>query len=67
MTEDDGTPFTAHTTNPVPLALIAKEKAPALLPLGSLCDLAPTLLDMMGLPQPAEMTGRSLLAHSPPR
>jgi 2,3-bisphosphoglycerate-independent phosphoglycerate mutase len=65
MTEDDGTPFTAHTTNPVPLALIAKEKAPALLPSGSLCDLAPTLLYMMGLPQPAEMTGRSLLAQSP--
>ncbi|MDR2089654.1 MAG: 2,3-bisphosphoglycerate-independent phosphoglycerate mutase [Clostridiales Family XIII bacterium] len=61
MIDDDGTPFTAHTTNPVPLALIAKEKAPALLPGGRLCDLAPTLLDLMDLPQPAEMTGRSLL------
>jgi 2,3-bisphosphoglycerate-independent phosphoglycerate mutase len=60
MIDDDGTPFTAHTANPVPLALIAK-KAPALLSGGRLCDLAPTLLDMMGLPQPAEMTGRSLL------
>jgi 2,3-bisphosphoglycerate-independent phosphoglycerate mutase len=63
MTDDDGTPFTAHTTNPVPLALIAK-KAPALLPGGRLCDLAPTLLDLMGLPQPAEMTGRSLIDRS---
>jgi 2,3-bisphosphoglycerate-independent phosphoglycerate mutase len=60
MIDDDGTPFTAHTTNPVPLALIAK-KAPALLSGGRLCDRAPTLLDMMGLPKPAEMTGRSLL------
>jgi 2,3-bisphosphoglycerate-independent phosphoglycerate mutase len=60
MLDDDGTPFTAHTTNPVPLVLIKKE-APALLPGGSLCDLSPTLLDLMGLPQPAEMTGRSLL------
>jgi 2,3-bisphosphoglycerate-independent phosphoglycerate mutase len=60
MIAEDGTPFTAHTTNPVPLILIAKE-APALLSGGSLCDLAPTLLDMMGLPKPAEMTGHSLL------
>jgi 2,3-bisphosphoglycerate-independent phosphoglycerate mutase len=60
MTDEDGAPFTAHTTNPVPLVLIAK-KAPALLSGGSLCDLAPTLLDMMGLQKPAEMTGRSLL------
>jgi 2,3-bisphosphoglycerate-independent phosphoglycerate mutase len=60
MTDDDGTPFTAHTTNPVPLALIAKE-APALLEGGRLCDLAPTLLDLMGLQKPSEMTGRSLL------
>jgi 2,3-bisphosphoglycerate-independent phosphoglycerate mutase len=63
MTDDDGTPFTAHTTNPVPLALIAKD-APALLSGGRLCDLAPTLLDMMGLPQPSEMTGRSLIDKS---
>jgi 2,3-bisphosphoglycerate-independent phosphoglycerate mutase len=63
MTDDDGTPFTAHTTNPVPLALIAKE-APALLSGGNLCDLAPTLLDMMELPQPREMTGHSLLDKS---
>jgi 2,3-bisphosphoglycerate-independent phosphoglycerate mutase len=62
MEGDDGTPFTAHTTNPVPLALIAKN-AGALLPDGRLCDLAPTLLDMMGLPVPAEMTGHSLLVR----
>jgi 2,3-bisphosphoglycerate-independent phosphoglycerate mutase len=60
MIDEDGTPFTAHTTNPVPLVLIAKE-APDLLSDGSLCDLAPTLLDMMDLPQPVEMTGHSLL------
>jgi 2,3-bisphosphoglycerate-independent phosphoglycerate mutase len=61
MIDDDGAPFTAHTTNPVPLALIAKD-ASALLSDGRLCDLAPTLLDMMGLSIPAEMTGHSLLA-----
>jgi 2,3-bisphosphoglycerate-independent phosphoglycerate mutase len=62
MIDDDGTPFTAHTTNPVPLALIVND-ACALLSDGRLCDLAPTLLDMMGLPVPDEMTGHSLLAQ----
>jgi 2,3-bisphosphoglycerate-independent phosphoglycerate mutase len=63
MTDGDGTPFTAHTTNPVPLALIEKD-APALLSGGCLCDIAPTLLDMMEIPKPREMTGRSLLDKS---
>jgi 2,3-bisphosphoglycerate-independent phosphoglycerate mutase len=66
MEDDDGTPFTAHTTNPVPLALLAK-KAPALREGGRLCDLAPTLLDLMGLQKPAEMTGRSLLDRNDAR
>lgn len=54
-----GGPHTAHTTNPVPLVLLAKG-APALRE-GKLADVAPTLLDLMGLPQPAEMTGHSLI------
>ncbi len=51
---------TAHTLNPVPLIYIGR-RAPALMENGALCDVAPTLLQIMGLPQPAEMTGRSLL------
>lgn len=54
-----GEPHTAHTTNPVPIMLIGGD-APALAE-GRLGDIAPTLLALMGLSQPAEMTGRSLL------
>ena len=59
-----GGPFTAHTTNPVPVIVIdpAKPKQ-QLRPGGRLCDLCPTMLDMMGLPQPPEMTGVSLIEH----
>jgi 2,3-bisphosphoglycerate-independent phosphoglycerate mutase len=55
-----GGPHTAHTTNPVPVLL---HEAPegATLRDGRLADLAPTLLALLGLPQPAAMTGRSLL------
>jgi 2,3-bisphosphoglycerate-independent phosphoglycerate mutase len=60
MMDENGDPVTAHTTNPVPLSCIKNEPA-SLMEGGRLSDLAPTLLDMMGLPQPAEMTGRSLL------
>jgi 2,3-bisphosphoglycerate-independent phosphoglycerate mutase len=54
-------PHTAHTLNPVPLIYVGK-RASALKENGALCDIAPTLLQIMGLPQPAAMTGRSLLA-----
>ena len=54
-----GKPHTAHTTNPVPLMLIGGQ-AGALAD-GRLADISPTLLALMGLEQPAEMTGRSLL------
>jgi 2,3-bisphosphoglycerate-independent phosphoglycerate mutase len=60
MTEPDGAPMTAHTTNRVPFVTIGVEKA--LRDGGALCDIAPTILEQMGLPQPAEMTGRSLFA-----
>ena len=53
-------PHTAHTTNPVPLIYVGKG-AHALMDNGALCDIAPTLLQIMGLNQPAAMTGRSLL------
>ncbi|NLM53275.1 MAG: 2,3-bisphosphoglycerate-independent phosphoglycerate mutase [Firmicutes bacterium] len=61
----DGTkrPFTAHTANPVPFILVAKEVYP-LQKSGSLPDIAPTMLDLLGLPIPPEMTGTSLLIRS---
>lgn len=61
MFESDGTAFTAHTTNPVPLIAIGNSTIKALQQDGKLCDIAPTLLEMMGLPIPTEMTGKSLI------
>ena len=62
MFDTDGSPFTAHTTNPVPVILVDEaRKAAALRQGGRLSDLAPTLLGLMGLPVPPEMTGLSLL------
>jgi 2,3-bisphosphoglycerate-independent phosphoglycerate mutase len=57
---DTGGPHTAHTTNPVPLVLLGARNR-ALVAEGRLADLAPTLLELMGLPKPKEMTGASLL------
>ncbi len=59
MYEPDGEPFTAHTTNPVPLQAINCGDV-KLREGGVLADLAPTLLQLMELPQPEEMTGKSL-------
>jgi 2,3-bisphosphoglycerate-independent phosphoglycerate mutase len=58
---DTGGPHTAHTLNPVPVALIGGPVG-AVLRAGRLADLAPTLLQLMDLPKPAEMTGESLIA-----
>ena len=57
-----GGPHTAHTLNPVPVIVIGGPEG-ATLRNGRLADLAPTLLDLMQLPQPAEMTGRSLIVR----
>jgi len=59
MFDTDGSPFTAHTTNPVPFTVIGyncqlKEG-------GRLCDISPTMLELMGLEKPASMTGQSLI------
>ena len=54
-----GEPHTAHTTNPVPLVLVGKDDVK--LKEGRLADLAPTMLDLMGLEKPEEMTGESLI------
>ncbi len=57
---DTGGPHTAHTTNLVPAAVVGYPEA-ITLDNGRLADIAPTILDMMGLPKPPEMTGRSLI------
>ncbi len=61
MINADGTPHTAHTTNLVHLIYVAADAAKYEVKDGILADVAPTLLDMLGLPKPKEMTGHSLL------
>jgi 2,3-bisphosphoglycerate-independent phosphoglycerate mutase len=56
---DTGQPHTAHTLNPVPLIYLGRPAR--MLDGGKLADIAPTLLAMMGLPQPPEMTGEPLI------
>jgi 2,3-bisphosphoglycerate-independent phosphoglycerate mutase len=60
MREPDGTPHTAHTTNPVPCILVGAGAGVELRSGGGLTDVAPTLLGLLGLEQPAAMTGRDL-------
>ena len=57
-----GGPHTAHTTNPVPVILVGGPPGARLRAGGRLADLAPTLLALMGLARPPEMTGQSLIA-----
>jgi 2,3-bisphosphoglycerate-independent phosphoglycerate mutase len=52
---------TEHSINPVPFIVVGKENTIRTLPYGALKDIAPTILDIMGIPEPTEMTGRSLL------
>mgnify|MGYP000503708822 CR=1 FL=1 len=58
---ETGKPHTAHTTNPVPFILVNADPSYKLREGGCLADIAPTLLEIMGLPQPKEMTGKSLI------
>ncbi len=60
MLEPDGSPNTAHSTNPVPL--IVTDEGVELRESGILADVAPTVLDLLGIPQPEAMTGHSLRA-----
>jgi 2,3-bisphosphoglycerate-independent phosphoglycerate mutase len=60
---DTGMPHTAHTTNPVPVILLDDERKSSRLNKGTAIDVAPTVLQLLGLPQPAEMTGRSLIVE----
>ncbi len=58
---ESGVPFTAHTTNPVPFILINYDPSYTLKEGGRLADIVPTMIEMMGMEKPAEMTGESLL------
>jgi 2,3-bisphosphoglycerate-independent phosphoglycerate mutase len=63
MLEPDGSPNTAHSLNPVPL-IVTREGVELDAEPGILADVAPTVLGLLGIPQPPEMTGRSLLANA---
>ena len=60
MLDENGQPFTAHTTNPVPFCIVG---AAVRLRDGRLADIAPTMLDLMGLNQPEEMDGKTLIIN----
>ena len=60
---ETGDPFTAHTTNPVPFILVNYDEAYTLREGGCLADIAPTLLQIMEIEQPKDMTGKSLLVR----
>ena len=59
--EQTGKPHTAHTTNEVPFVLINAPAGVELKQTGALCDIAPTILQLFGIEQPKEMTGKSLI------
>jgi len=64
LKNEDGSPHTAHTTNLVHAIYVAEDHAGVKVDNGILADVAPTLLDMLGVDQPAEMTGKSILKKS---
>jgi len=61
MQDESGEPHTAHTTDPVPFILVGPDSGSVKLRPGRLEDVAPTILQLLGIPQPEEMTGRSLI------
>jgi len=63
MVDESGNPHTAHTCNPVPLLLVDESRRNIRLRRGILADIAPTILQLLGIPQPLEMTGASLLSE----
>ena len=63
LLDEDSSPFTAHTTNPVPFIVVNYDDNAVLREGGCLADIVPTLIEMMGMEQPAEMTGKSLLVR----
>jgi 2,3-bisphosphoglycerate-independent phosphoglycerate mutase len=65
MADENGHPHTAHTLNPVPLILVDDTRRLAGLRSGVLGDIAPTILEIMGIEKPKLMTGRSLIVATP--
>lgn len=63
MVDEEGNPHTAHTCDRVPFVLVDETRGTARLRPGILADIAPTVLEILGLPKPEEMTGKSLLAE----
>ena len=64
MLMEDGSVCTSHTTNPVPFTIVGDDYIGCKLKSGkALCDIAPTLLEVLGLEQPSEMTGESIISH----
>jgi 2,3-bisphosphoglycerate-independent phosphoglycerate mutase len=61
MKDENNRTFTAHTLNPVPLVMVSRDIQNIRLKEGVLGDIAPTMLDIMGIEKPAEMTGNSLI------
>jgi 2,3-bisphosphoglycerate-independent phosphoglycerate mutase len=61
---DTGLPHTAHTTNRVPVILVDEERKRSHLNPGTAVDIAPTMLQLLGVSQPEEMTGRSLIVDA---
>ena len=59
MEEPDGSPFTSHTTNPVPFCVVGYDCE--LKNGGKLCDISPTMLDILNIKKPEEMDGESLI------
>ena len=64
MLDAKGDPMTQHSTNPVPLYVYGPRRLPLAQGGGALCDIAPTMLELMGVPRPPEMTGRPLVTIS---
>jgi 2,3-bisphosphoglycerate-independent phosphoglycerate mutase len=62
MFDANGGPFTAHTSNRVPFCMTGSRKFGEITHNAALCDVAPTVLDLLNVPKPMEMDGRSLLA-----
>jgi 2,3-bisphosphoglycerate-independent phosphoglycerate mutase len=61
MVADDGQPHTAHTSNPVDITYVGPDEASIELQNGNLADVAPTILELLDIPAPSEMTGKSLI------
>jgi 2,3-bisphosphoglycerate-independent phosphoglycerate mutase len=64
MVDENGHPHTAHTLNPVRLILVDDSRKTAQMTEGALCDIAPTILDILGIQPPEQMTGHSLIGKA---